>query len=214
MMIAEDDLSITDSESAVSGSDDNEVQPFLSNDSRLESQAAYAQGSAELTKVTSPSLAGIVAEDVLDTVSRHSRRDGAFSAGGYGSIAHRISSRASDELGEASNLSQDETQDANGGYLVPKAQLTVILGSVFSLIFLAALDSTILSTLVADIASDLDAIPYISWITTAYCSRRRLSSKWVDYRIFSAASQCFKVASWFSQLGVCSVQRPRPPPRL
>jgi len=168
MMIAEDDLSITDSESAVSGSDDNEVQPFLSNDSRFESQVANAQGSAELTKVTSTSLAGIVAEDVLDTVSRHSRRDGAFSAGGYGSIAHRISSRASDELGEASNLSQDETQDANGGYLVPKAQLTVILGSVFSLIFLAALDSTILSTLVADIASDLDAIPYISWITTAY----------------------------------------------
>ena len=168
MMIAEDNLSITDSESAVSGSDDNEVQPFLSNDSRFESQAVNAQGSAELTKVTSTSLAGIVAEDVLDTVSRHSRKDGAFSAGEYGSIAHRISSQASDQLGEASNLSQDDTQDANGGYLVPKAQLTVILGSVFSLIFLAALDSTILSTLVADIASDLDAIPYISWITTAY----------------------------------------------
>ncbi|QOU22084.1 hypothetical protein BRETT_002251 [Brettanomyces bruxellensis] len=167
-MIAEDNLSITDSESAVSGSDDNEVQPFLSNDSRFESQAVNAQGSAELTKVTSTSLAGIVAEDVLDTVSRHSRKDGAFSAGEYGSIAHRISSQASDQLGEASNLSQDDTQDANGGYLVPKAQLTVILGSVFSLIFLAALDSTILSTLVADIASDLDAIPYISWITTAY----------------------------------------------
>lgn len=167
-MMAEDDFSVTDSISAVSDSDDSEVRPFLSNSSRFESQAANADGSAQLTKVTSTSLAGIVAEDVLDSVSRHSRKDQAFSAGGYGSIASRIRSRVSNASSEASNLSENETEDVDGGYLVPKAQLSVILGSVFSLIFLAALDSTILSTLVADIASDLDAIPYISWITTAY----------------------------------------------
>ncbi|KGK37835.1 hypothetical protein JL09_g3013 [Pichia kudriavzevii] len=39
---------------------------------------------------------------------------------------------------------------------------------MYFLVFLASLDSTILSTLMTDIASDMNAIPYISWIATAY----------------------------------------------
>lgn len=54
------------------------------------------------------------------------------------------------------------------GYLLPMKQTVAILIPLYSLVFLAALDSTILSTLMTDIASDLNAIPYISWIATAY----------------------------------------------
>lgn len=141
-------------------SGDDEVRPFLSPEISLQNSDQAAEDLPDLTSIASTSLAGLVAEDVYRTVSH--RGEDIESSNQYGSTVDRQRSMNS-QTSEATS-----TSSINGGYLVPKHKLIVILGSIFSLIFLAALDSTILSTLVADIASDLDAIPYISWITTAY----------------------------------------------
>ncbi|QPG77041.1 hypothetical protein FOA43_004438 [Brettanomyces nanus] len=139
-------------------SSSNEVRPFLSDNQRQQSR--QTEGMPDLTSVTSTSLAGIVAENVFDSLSQHADDIEATTAE-YGSAVDR-------QLSANSAASEATSTSVNGGYLVPKHRLIVILSSIFTLIFLAALDSTILSTLVTDIASDLDAIPYISWITTAY----------------------------------------------
>lgn len=65
------------------------------------------------------------------------------------------------------NSTTTET-DVNDGYLLPYSQTIAVLIPLYLLVFLASLDSTILSTLMTDIASDLNAIPYISWIATSY----------------------------------------------
>ncbi|VEU19317.1 DEKNAAC100252 [Brettanomyces naardenensis] len=145
---------------ASADSDDNEVRPFLSNNSSLPPANDLISGLPDLTSVTSTSLAGLVAEDVLDSVSRH----GEDEESAYGSIINRQRSNHSVQSA-ASNATSVSNND---GYLVSRSKLIVILSSLFALVFLAALDATILSTLVTDIASDLDAIPYISYITTAY----------------------------------------------
>lgn len=90
----------------------------------------------------SASLPGLVAEDVLDSTSN------------YGAIEQSESEE--DDLGPY------------GGYLLPPGRLLAVLVPTYFLVFLASLDATILSTLMTDIASDLNAIPYISWIVTAY----------------------------------------------
>lgn len=101
----------------------------------------------QLTSVKSPltnnpvsSLPGVVAEEVLD----------------YGAI--------NDEEQQV----LDESEDENGGYLLPMNEMVFVLVPIYCLVFLASLDATVLSTLMTDIASDLEAIPYISWIATAY----------------------------------------------
>lgn len=106
--------------------------------------------SSDLSPVRSPllgdpsgSLPAIVAEDVLDSTSD------------YGAI--------NNEEGNG-----DDGLGPYGGYLLPKSQIIAVLVPIYFLIFLASLDATILSTLMTDIASDLNAIPYISWIVTAY----------------------------------------------
>lgn len=71
-----------------------------------------------------------------------------------------------DESLDPSNSSISNSE--NDGYLLPFNQTVAVLIPLYLLVFLASLDSTILSTLMTDIASDLNAIPYISWIATAY----------------------------------------------
>lgn len=88
----------------------------------------------------STSLPGVVAEDVLDSTSD------------YGAITNE----------------EEEDLGPYGGYLLPRGKLIAVLVPTYFLVFLASLDATILSTLMTDIASDLNAIPYISWIVTAY----------------------------------------------
>lgn len=58
--------------------------------------------------------------------------------------------------------------DSNDGYALPKAQLLTVVSSLFMAAFLAALDGTVVTTLLTLIASDLNAIGNISWIATAY----------------------------------------------
>ncbi|AOA64654.1 Vacuolar basic amino acid transporter 1 [Komagataella phaffii CBS 7435] len=62
---------------------------------------------------------------------------------------------------------KSEQFDASG-YAVPPPQLYFILGSIFMGAFLAALDSTVVTTLLTVISSDLDALPKFSWIATSY----------------------------------------------
>lgn len=58
--------------------------------------------------------------------------------------------------------------DVDSDYAMPKAQLYTVISSLFMASFLAALDTTVVTTLLTLIASDLNAISSISWIATAY----------------------------------------------
>lgn len=53
-------------------------------------------------------------------------------------------------------------------YALPKAQLYTIVSGLFMASYLAALDTTVVTTLLTVIASDLNAVSNISWIATAY----------------------------------------------
>jgi MFS family permease len=66
-----------------------------------------------------------------------------------------------------SNPSDNQIDDF-GGFALPETQLKVVLASLFMAAYLAALDTTVVTTLLALIASDLNAVGNISWIATAY----------------------------------------------
>lgn len=99
---------------------------------------------ADVTLDPSTSLPGIIAEEVMNE--------------SYGATNNETDSTSNTEI----------ENDPNDGYLLPFNQTIMVLIPLYLLVFLASLDSTILSTLMTDIASDLNAIPYISWIATAY----------------------------------------------
>lgn len=61
-----------------------------------------------------------------------------------------------------------EIDEPNGGYALPKKQLITVVSSLFMASFLAALDATVVTTLLAVIASELKAVKNISWIATSY----------------------------------------------
>ncbi|GME86734.1 unnamed protein product [Ambrosiozyma monospora] len=118
---------------------------------------------------TSTMLSGIMAEEVagfnhLDRISTHRSLQtyGAVDGAGDGELGNEGNSEDEDE---EDNDTEDEDEPE---YLVPKQQLYLILPCIFSLVFLAALDATILSTLLTTVSSELNAIPYISWIASAY----------------------------------------------
>lgn len=104
---------------------------------------------ADVMDDASTSLPGFVTEEILEE--------------SYGALNDRERTAVSAETGTSS-----EENDPNEGYLLPFNQTVAVLIPLYLLIFLAALDSTILSTLLTDIASSLNAMPYISWIATSY----------------------------------------------
>lgn len=53
-------------------------------------------------------------------------------------------------------------------FALPKADLYLVISSLYMASFLAALDTTVVTTLLTVIASDLNAIENIGWIATAY----------------------------------------------
>ncbi|KAI5966124.1 hypothetical protein CANMA_003370 [Candida margitis] len=61
-----------------------------------------------------------------------------------------------------------EIDDPHGGYALPKRQLITVVSSLFMASFLAALDVTVVTTLLTIIASELKAVKNISWIATSY----------------------------------------------
>lgn len=58
--------------------------------------------------------------------------------------------------------------DKNDGYAVPKRQLYYIAFCLDIAAFLAALDATVVSTLLTIIASDFDSLGSMSWLATSY----------------------------------------------
>lgn len=64
----------------------------------------------------------------------------------------------------SSNSPSKDSEDP----VLPKMQLRFLLGSLYLASFLAALDTTVVTTLLTVIASDLNAVQNISWIATAY----------------------------------------------
>lgn len=59
---------------------------------------------------------------------------------------------------------EDEVDEA----ILPAKDLKYVISGIFMASFLAALDTTVVSTLLSLIASDLNAVANISWIATAY----------------------------------------------
>jgi MFS family permease len=77
--------------------------------------------------------------------------------------SHSYGTAVNDSLAQEYSI-----DDPNGGYALPKAQLYTVISSLFLGSFLAALDGTVVTTLLTLIASDLHAVSDISWIATAY----------------------------------------------
>ncbi|KAH3670379.1 hypothetical protein OGAPHI_000894 [Ogataea philodendri] len=88
---------------------------------------------------------GLVATDLIDDLETTSVEESLNSVRHYGSIAIQKSEPS-----------------------VSPTRLKIILGCLFVNVFLSALDSTIVATLLSIIASDLNALPYLSWIATSY----------------------------------------------
>ncbi|EGW35498.1 uncharacterized protein SPAPADRAFT_58739 [Spathaspora passalidarum NRRL Y-27907] len=86
-----------------------------------------------------------------------------FRSHSYGAIPEE--QEAAEESHEPSKYDID---DPNGGYALSKRQLYPVVASIFMGAYLAALDATVVTTLLTLIASDLDAVSNISWIATAY----------------------------------------------
>lgn len=74
------------------------------------------------------------------------------------------------EIAELNANINEETSllNENNGFALSKAKLNIVLSSLFMAAYLAALDTTVVTTLLTLIASDLDAISNISWIATSY----------------------------------------------
>ncbi|ODV96602.1 hypothetical protein PACTADRAFT_1192 [Pachysolen tannophilus NRRL Y-2460] len=101
---------------------------------------------------SSSAEAGIIANNLANEFLRdEDQQDG---AGGevYGSVASE----------------QADGEDDDEGYAVPKKKLYIIAGSIFMGSYLSALDTTVVTTLLTVISSDLNCLPQSSWIATSY----------------------------------------------
>ncbi|VUG16367.1 DEBR0S1_14994g1_1 [Brettanomyces bruxellensis] len=155
------------SESDHSSQSSEEVRPIYSEDRGLLEDEEGEQNLADLTKVTSTSIQGLVVGSVLDLISQKGGDESdeeeqlrPVHSANYSATLARARTQGSE--------TPENPDNEEGGFLIPERKAKVIIWSLFSLSFLASLDATVLSTLVTDIASDLGAMQYISWITTAY----------------------------------------------
>lgn len=82
--------------------------------------------------------------------------------------SHQYGAVSNDVTGENGAISGEESEDELNGFALPKKELYTVIASLFMASFLAALDTTVVTTLLSVIASDLDAVENISWIATAY----------------------------------------------
>lgn len=70
----------------------------------------------------------------------------------------------SDDVGHGAAQAAPEDQETG----ISSARTTAILLSMYLGVFLSALDSTIVTTLIGKIASEFNALPKLSWIATSY----------------------------------------------
>lgn len=68
----------------------------------------------------------------------------------------------------SSSRSTGSLASSDGEYAVPSKQLYVIISSLFMCSYLSALDTTVVTTLLSTISSDLEEMDRSSWIATSY----------------------------------------------
>lgn len=86
-----------------------------------------------------------------------------------GIIDHSFNASGSSESADQSYKQGSRRDSATDGQsTLPKAQFVLLIASLYLASFLAALDTTVVTTLLSVIASDLNAVESISWIATAY----------------------------------------------
>lgn len=107
-----------------------------------------------LFKDVSTAEAGMIASDIAEDSELISER--AIRSHSYGTV------QDNDNIDQTTETNDDIT------YALPKRQLYTVISSLFMASFLAALDTTVVTTLLSMIASELNAVAYISWIATAY----------------------------------------------
>ncbi|SCW04243.1 LAFE_0H09230g1_1 [Lachancea fermentati] len=123
------------------GNVDRESQPFLQPIDR------------NILQDPSSGLPGFVASE-LEQQEENLQRD----EQSYGSI----------RKGSVQTSTHDIDDDDVEEFQISPARIRIIMISMYLGIFLAALDNTVVSTLLAHIASEFNELPRISWIATAY----------------------------------------------
>lgn len=118
----------------------------------------YLHLSPNIIKDSSAGGAGIVAGELA------AEDDGLISKQTLASHSYGTVDSSSDIL----LGTPDEDGPSDDGYALPKAQLFTVISSLYMASFLAALDTTVVTTLLTVIASDLNAVENIGWIATAY----------------------------------------------
>ncbi|GME73435.1 unnamed protein product [[Candida] boidinii] len=137
--------------------------------SLIERAISIKSNVSRKTVIVDPSseIAGVVANEIAaENFENELDEDPAFLEYEYGAAGSRTGTSANQDISETN--STITTDDDGDGYMVPKSELIPILVALFSLVFLSALDATILSTLMTVIASELNAIQSITWIATSY----------------------------------------------
>lgn len=79
-----------------------------------------------------------------------------------------LNSHSYGSISKDPELIREAAVDQSDDYALPRAKLFTVISSLFMASFLAALDTTVVTTLLSLIASDLNAVSNISWIATAY----------------------------------------------
>lgn len=77
-----------------------------------------------------------------------------------------LQSHSYGSISKGPDTTENVAEDSD--YALPKAKLFTVISSLFMASFLAALDTTVVTTLLSVIASELNAVANISWIATAY----------------------------------------------
>ncbi|GMF78024.1 unnamed protein product, partial [[Candida] boidinii] len=137
--------------------------------SLIERAISIKSNVSRKTVIVDPSseIAGVVANEIAaENFENELDEDPAFLEYEYGATGSRTGNSINQDISETN--STITTDDEGDGYMVPKSELIPILVALFSLVFLSALDATILSTLMTVIASELNAIQSITWIATSY----------------------------------------------
>lgn len=114
------------------------------------------QGNVHDIRDTSTTFPGLVAAEVAESEGLLESQGMKSTYGGVGSSSNDSNDDSNDEV----------TSDKR--YAVPQSQLYVLVGTIFVGAFLAALDGTVVTTLLSVIASDLNALSKVSWVATAY----------------------------------------------
>lgn len=114
----------------------------------------------ELVLDPTSDLPGFVAGELEEQEERCAEEQ--TNASGYDSIKKNTVATA-----KTIDLETSSIEAKNNTGLSP-ARIKIIMGSMYLGIFLASLDNTIVSTLLAHIASEFNEMPHISWIATAY----------------------------------------------